>query len=284
MTDTPTVRKRQVGRILRELRERAGMTHDDVAGRIEFSTAKISRIESGQNKIVVRDVRDLLDIYGAPDDLRSQVLDLVGQAEGPRYWQPFERHLPKVQRTYLSLESEASLLRGIDMYAFHPLLQTTDYARAVLAADWRGGVDDTRRAQLLALRVARQDLIGRAENPLGVSLFVDESVLRRPIGGVEVLREQLHHVQALVESPHIDIRVVPTKVGLHPGMDGAFTLLHFDEPDMEVGYVQHRDGCLYLQRSRELDELGRRIRTLEALAFPASATAGFIGYLMGEIG
>ncbi|MCP3799657.1 helix-turn-helix domain-containing protein [Allokutzneria sp. A3M-2-11 16] len=284
MTDTPTVRKRRVGRILRELRERAGLSHTDVAGRIESSSAVISRIESGQNKIMPRHVHDLLDIYGAPDHLRDQVLDLIKEAERPRYWQPFERHLPKVQRTYLSLESEASLLCGIDTHAFHPLLQTTDYARAVLAADWRVGTDDARRDQLLALGVARQDLIGRAEDPLGVSLFLDESVLRRPIGGVDVLREQLHHVQALVESPHIDVRVVPNKVGLHPGVDGPFTLLHFDEPDMEVGYVPHRDGCLYLQRSRELDELGRRLASLAALAFPASATAGFIGYLLGEIG
>ena len=227
----PTVLRIMLGTQLRRLREASGITPDQAGYEIRGSRSKISRLEHGRVGFKERDVEDLLTLYGVADPLvRTGMLSLAQQANTPGWWAKYHDIIPDWLEPYLGLEMAASLIRNFELQFVHGLLQTEDYARAVTALAFgpRSADEVERRVRL---RMQRQDVL-RGPDPPRAWFVLDESVLRRPIGGRQVMRAQLKHLLDAASMAHITLQVVPFQQGGHAGAGGAFTILRFAAPDL----------------------------------------------------
>ncbi|HEX2313709.1 MAG TPA: helix-turn-helix transcriptional regulator [Thermomonospora sp.] len=265
MTYRPTVRGRRLARELRRLREEEKLTLQDVADRLGWSRATVSRLETGQTRPRPADVADILDLYGVPSPQRDALIALAKQA-GQRGW--WTAYADVFTGSYVALEDEASEIRSWDAQLIHGLLQTEDYARAVITAGRMlpSAADVDRR---IAARKARQALLDRPNAP-DLHIVLDEAVLRRPIGGRGVMREQLLWLARFARRPKITLRVLPYSAGAHAGLDGRFTILSFPDPaDPDIAYVEGTMGDVYLESSVETGQHGSRFdRIVKAALSP----------------
>ncbi|SEG55868.1 Helix-turn-helix domain-containing protein [Thermomonospora echinospora] len=265
MTYRPTVRGRRLARELRRLREQEGLTLQDVADRLGWSRATVSRLETGQTRPRPGDVADILDLYGVPSPQRDALIALAKQA-GLRGW--WTAYADVFTGSYVALEDEASQIRSWDAQLIHGLLQTEDYARAVISAGRMlpTAADVDRR---IDARKARQALLDRANAP-HLHIAIDEAVVRRPIGGREVMREQLLSLVRAAERPQVTIQVLPYAAGAHAGLDGRFTILSFPDPaDPDIAYVEGTMGDVYLESTVETGQHGSRFdRIIKAALSP----------------
>src|SRR5918997_6329887 len=231
----PVVPRRRLGAELRTLREQAGLTLEDVAKELECSVSKVSRLETGQGIPKVRDVRDLLDRYGVTDPAhRDRLLRWVREGQRQGWWHDFsdvlapdpeDPLLPDNLSRYVALEQDASEVRGFENTLVHGLLQTEDYARAVLSALSTADPEATDR--LVEFRMRRQERLYVDEDPLKIHVILDEAVLQRPVGGEQVMCGQLKRLLADAQRPNITIQVLPFSVGAHRATDGSFVVLAF---------------------------------------------------------
>ena len=279
-----TVRMRRLGSELRRLRESGGYTIDQVANHLECSPSRVSRIETGKSQPPKqREVRDLLELYGVIDDrVRQALLQLVKEAAQPGWYNEYQDAFPPRFGSYIGLETEATNLRAFDNQLVHGLLQTVDYARAVLTstlpAEAPGTID-----RLLELRVARQQILGREKPPFNLWAIMDENVLRRPIGGAKVMRAQIERLREAGEMPNITLQVLPFNKGGHPGLDGPFFLLGFPDPtDPDVVYVESQAGNAYLEQPHQISQMTMRFNLLVAAALDPSETASFLQEIAEE--
>lgn len=248
----PTVRRRRLGSELRRLRENRGMTAEEVAGRLMVSQSKISRLENGRRSISQRDVRDLCDVYEVTDEqMRGSLMEMAKESRQRGWWHDFN-DMPTPYSVYIGLEAEASSIRAYESSFVPGLLQTEQYAHAVV----EGTQPDTdalsvqRRVQV---RMKRQERVN-GENQLG-SLWtvIDEAVLRRVVGSHEVMAQQLKHMLELSQRSNITIQVIPFSHGAHPGMTGTFSLLEFPESaDSTVVYFEGVTSDLYLEKEADV--------------------------------
>jgi hypothetical protein len=264
----PTVLRIMLGAQLRKLREQAGISRDDAGYQIRASGSKISRMELGRVSFRERDVSDLIDFYGVIDPVqREGLLALVREANAAPWWQKYGDAMPDWFAMYVGLEESASLIRGYDAQFVPGLLQTEEYARAViqLAATTVSDVEVDRR---LALRMGRQKLLTN-ENPPRFWAVMDEAVLRRPIGGPEVMRGQLERLIAVAEESHITLQLMPFRFGGHAAEGGSFTILRFADPEMsDIVYMEQLTSALYLDKP---DDLERYAAVMERLSVTASS-------------
>ncbi|MBA9004059.1 helix-turn-helix domain-containing protein [Thermomonospora cellulosilytica] len=265
MTYRPTVRGRRLARELRRLREQERLTLQDVADRLGWSRATVSRLETGQTRPRHTDVAVMLDLYGVPSPQRDALIALAKQA-GQRGW--WTAYADVFAGSYVALEDEASLIRSWDAQLIHGLLQTEQYARAVITAG-RMLPTEADVERRIAARRARQALLDRPNAP-ELQMIFDEAVLRRPIGGPAVMREQLRHLAGLAERPKITVRILPFTAGAHAGLDGRFTILSFPDPaDPDIAYVEGTMGDVYLESSVETGQHGSRFdRIIDAALSP----------------
>ncbi|MGH3974645.1 MAG: helix-turn-helix domain-containing protein, partial [Pseudonocardiaceae bacterium] len=225
----PVVPRRRLGAELRMLRDRAGLTIEDVAKELECSISKVSRLETGQGIPKGRDVRDLLDCYGVTDQAkRDRLMRWVRDGQRQGWWHDYSDVLapdpenplvPDNLSRYVALEQDASKVCGFDSTLVHGLLQTEDYARAILNTLSTANREATDR--LVQLRMRRQDRLYVAEDPLILHLILDEAVLHRRIGGEQVMRGQLKRLVTEAQRPNITVQVLPFSVGTHRSMDGS---------------------------------------------------------------
>ncbi|WP_395104053.1 helix-turn-helix domain-containing protein [Actinomadura sp. SCN-SB] len=258
MTYRPTVRGRRLARELRRLRELQRLTLQEVADRLDWSRATVSRLETGQTRPKPNDIADLLDLYGVPSPQRDALITLAREA-GQRGW--WTAYADVFTGSYVALEDEASLIRTWDPQLIHGLLQTEDYARAVITAGrMLPTTEDIERR--IDARKARQALLNRERAPQ-IHLIFDESVLRRPIGGPGVLRAQLEWLLELAERPQITIQVLPFEAREHAGLDGRFTILSFPDPaDPDIAYVEGTMGDVYLESAEAIASHGERFERI----------------------
>ncbi len=251
-SEGPTVRLRRLGMELRVLREASGLNSQQAAEELGCSQSKISRLENGKSPVSVRDVRDLLGLYGVTDEQqRERLLGLARESRQRGWWAEFGAWLPSGFDTYAGMEAAAASVRAYQAQLVHGLLQTEDYARAVLRAL---RPEDTRESveKLVQFRLARQAQLTRAENPLGLWVIFEEEVLRRPVGGLAVMQAQLQHLLEVAEEPGITVQVLPTARGAHAGLDGSFSLFEFPEPgDLDVAYVGGQAGTVFVEKIEE---------------------------------
>ena len=263
----PTVLRMLLGGQLRKLREAAGISPEDAGYEIRASRSKISRLEHGRVGFKERDVADLLTLYGVTDAVeRRYLLTLAGRANSPGWWARYDDVLPDWFETYIGLEQATSLIRTYELQFVPGLFQTEDYARAVTVLGHRAapaGEIDRR----VSLRLQRQEILARAEPVPKVWAVIDESALRRPLGGREVMRAQLRHLIELTQSPQVTLQLMPFDRGGHSAAGGSFAILRFAEADLpDIVYIEQLTGALYLDRPEELDHYREVMNSLSAEA------------------
>ncbi len=257
----PTARRMILGSQLRRLRESAGLSRADAGYHIRASESKISRLELGRVKFKGRDVEDLLTLYGVSDPAeRSSFMEMVDQSAQPGWWQKFNDYMPRWFDDYVGLEEAAARIQTYELQFFPGLLQTREYARAIMTHGLPEHASEAAEARV-RLRMRRQRLLFRPDAPK-LWAVIDESVLYRPIGGREVHRAQLDQVLELTAMPHITVQVVPYERSGYAA-EGSFTLLRFSEPELpNIGYVEHIAGGVYLDRPDDVELIGRSLDRL----------------------
>jgi transcriptional regulator with XRE-family HTH domain len=272
MTYRPTVRGRRLARELRRLREAQGLTLQEVADRLDWSRATVSRLETGQTRPKPNDIADILDLYGVPSPGRDALINLAREA-GQRGW--WTAYADVFTGSYVALEDEASQIRTWDTQLIHGLLQTEDYARAVITAGRMLPTPEDIERRIDA-RKARQALLEREQAPR-VHLIFDESVLLRPIGGPEVMSTQLAWLGVMAARPRITIQVLPFSTGEHAGLDGRFTILSFPDPaDPDIAYVEGTMGDVYLESAEAIATHGDRFARIAKAALSPEDSAHLI--------
>ena len=270
--DGPTVRRLQLGARLRSLRLAKGVTRDKAGYEIRASESKISRMELGRVSFKERDVVDLLKLYGVEDPgERERLLTLAREANTPGWWHSYGDVLSTWFQNYLDLEQAAELIRTYEIQFVPGLLQTDAYARAVITLGHGTATAEEidRRADL---RMARKQMLQRDESPR-LWAVLDEAVLRRPIGGKEVLREQIESLLAMCAQPSVRLHVIPFESGGHAAAGGAFSILRFPYPDMpDVVYLEHLTSGLYLDKREDVDQYAAAMGRLTIEAEPPART------------
>jgi transcriptional regulator with XRE-family HTH domain len=271
MQHGPAVRRRKLGAELRALRTGTGLTSGEAARLVGWHQSKVSRIETGASGVKPADVRLLLDAYGVRDArLREVLLALAGSDAAGRHhwWHAYRGVLPPTYRDFISLESQASAMRTLETSVVPGLLQTPEYARAVTRAAV-GGLDadtDERLDALVAVRLARQDVL-RSEPPLKLSAVLDEAVLRREIGGPDVMTRQLGRLVEMARLPQVRLQILPFGAGAHVGLTGPFVIFSFPSTsDLDVVVLDHLTSSLYLERKEDLQAYSEAFNALQNVA------------------
>ncbi len=252
MQQSPTMRRRQLGMELRRLRESAELTLDQVARHIGRVPSSVSRIECGHSGARTAHIRALLDLYGMADGPeREALLQLAKDGRQRGWWSEYDDIVGDFDR-YLGYEGSAAGLRQYENRVVSGLLQTADYARESIRAVKRyEDPDDLERR--VEVRLKRQEALTRTPDPLALWVVLDEAVLRRMVGGPEVMRAQLTHLGKVARLPNVTIQILPFERGAHPATDGPFTIVEFpEEADPDVVYIDDAAGNLYLEKPRDL--------------------------------
>ena len=279
----PTVARMMLGSQLRRFREAADVTPERAAYVIRASRSKISRMENGRVGMKVRDVTDLLDLYGVTDETeRSAMMALARQSGSSGWWAGYDDVMVDWLQDYIGLEAAASGIRGFELQFVHGLFQTEDYAREVTLLGYAGAPDEEidRRVDL---RLRRQRLLD-GPRPPHVWLVIDEAALRRPVGGTAVMRGQLKQLAERAGQPGVTIQVIPFERGAHAAAGGAFTLLRFGGTDVpDIVYLEQLTTALYLDKPEDTGRYAEAMAKLTVAALLPTETQDFLARLRREI-
>jgi transcriptional regulator with XRE-family HTH domain len=280
---SPTVRRRELGAALRELRNEKGLTADQVADVLMCSPSKVSRMETGHRSATQRDVRDLCNLYGVTDAERDRLMTLAKQAKEPGWWQSYD--LPDSAATYVGLEAEAVRLKDFDSAVFPGLLQIAEYARALQddpvpeATELTPWLVDQR----VEARLRRQQLLIRKDQPpLELRAIVDEAALHRVIGGPAVMRDQLRAVIDKMRLPNVTVQVIPFSVGAHPALDSTFIILEFSRPVSNIVYSEGLAGFIFMERPEDVARYQGVFQHLCDIALGPNESAGLMAKMSDE--
>lgn len=266
---SPTLRRRELGRRLRDLR--ADRTIQEVADTLGVSSPTISRIETGARTATRRNILALCELYGVDDSQRAQLLDLARQASEQGWWNKYD---DLAIDPLISLEVEAIRISSYEPCVIPWIFQTREYARSVVRGMSPRMTDNVLDERVEA-RLIRQELLTRESPPYFWSI-VDESALRRRVGSVEIMRTQLGRMVELTALRNLTLQVVPFSLGAHPGLKNPFTLLEFRPPQSSVVYVESTAGDLYLERIAELDRHEESLQYLRAAALDPESSVHLI--------
>jgi transcriptional regulator with XRE-family HTH domain len=268
MTTGSTVPRRQLGRYLRELRNKQRLTVRTAAEKLEWSEAKIWRIETGQTSLRSLDVEAVCRIYGAPADLTEALMGLAKETKAKGWWQAYGDVVPEWFDVYIGLEEAASSISTYESELVPGLLQAEEYARTVIKAEHHEDSDEEidRRVRL---RMERQTLVRRVTSPPQLRVTLNEGILRRPVGGPAVMARQLGQLAETAELPNVSLRVVPFGAGMHHGLlTGPFVILRFplngDGRDSEppTVYADGITGALYLDKPQEIERYDMALESI----------------------
>ncbi|OKI61233.1 helix-turn-helix domain-containing protein [Micromonospora sp. CB01531] len=278
----PTVLRMLLGAQLRRLREGAGVSRESAGWEIRSSESKISRMELGRVGFKERDVADLLTLYGVTAaEEREALLRLARDANSPGWWHRYGDVLPSWFQSYLGLEAAAALIRTYEVQFVPGLLQTPEYARAVILLGHRGAPDEEIDRRV-SLRTERQEVL-RRDKPPQLWAVLDEAALRRPIGGPEVMRAQLDALIAATAQPHVQLQIVPFAAGGHAAASGAFSILRFGDQDLpDVVYIEQLTSAIYLDKRDDLDYYALAMERLCVEAAPPERTRELLAEIRDE--
>ncbi|WP_089006898.1 helix-turn-helix domain-containing protein [Micromonospora viridifaciens] len=279
----PTVLRMLLGAQLRRLREGAGVSRESAGWEIRSSESKISRMELGRVGFKERDIADLLTLYGVTAlEERAALLKLARDANSPGWWHRYGDVLPTWFQSYLGLEAAAVLIRTYEVQFVPGLLQTPEYARAVILLGHRGA-SEAELDRRVSLRVERQRVLRRADPPQ-LWAVLDEAALRRPIGGVPVMREQLDALIEATAAPHIRLQIVPFDAGGHAAASGAFSILRFGDEDLpDIVYIEQLTSAVYLDKRDDLDHYAVAMERLCVQAAPPERTRELLTRIRDEL-
>ena len=268
-SEGPTVLRILLGSHLRRLRESRGITARQAASKIRASESKISRIELGRNAIREIDVLDLLTLYGVDLREREQLLNLAEQSNKPGWWHRYNDILPDWFQAYVGMEEAARSIRVYEAQFVPGLLQTEEYAAAVISL---GDFPVEQADRLVMLRKERQRRF--REDQLKLWIVLDEAALRRPVAGRRAQLEQLAYLREACQSPTLTLQVIPYGAGGHAAPTG-FSILRFAERDLpDVVYVENLTSALYLDKQADVDRYLLAMERLSIVAHEPNETPG----------
>lgn len=288
-TTGSTVPRRQLGRYLRDLRQQQRLTVRSAADRLEWSEAKIWRIETGQVSLRSLDVEAMCKIYGAPPDLTQALMGLAKETKARGWWHSYGDVIPEGFDVYIGLEEAASNISWYESELIPGLLQTGRYARALIEADNPGVADEeiTRRVQL---RIERQTLVTRVTAAPELKVVLNEAIIRRPVGGAEVMAAQIKRLLDDSDLPNMALRIMPFSAGLHHGiMSGPFVILRFPlngdgkATEPPTVYVDGFTGALYLDKQAEIDRYTMAFTDIWSAALSESASQDLLDQAFREL-
>ena len=269
---SPTVRRRELGALLRKLRTEKGLTVEQAAEQLMFSMSKLSRMETGHGVATRRDIRDLCDLYGVTDEAeRGHMTNLAVEGRQAGWWQSYDLNQ---FADYVGLEADAVSVKNYQSILIPGLLQTPEYARAVNEAVIPQP-DPERLDEQTEVRLRRQERLTQ-DPPLRFRVVLDEAVLHRVIGGPAVMGAQLRHLIELTQLPNVTLQVIPFSTGAHPAMDSTFNILEFADAVPGVVYVEGLVGWVYMKRSRDIERYARVFERLRRVALPPDESVGII--------
>jgi hypothetical protein len=271
-----------LGAHLRRLREAQGISRETAGWEIRASESKISRMELGRVSFKERDVADLLTLYDVDDrEERRRLLALLHQANTPGWWHREGDILPGWFQSFLGLEASASLIRAYEVQLIPGLLQTTEYARAVILLG-NSTASPREIDRRVGLRMRRQELLTRKDPPK-LWVVVDEAALRRPIGGSSVMATQIATLADLAKLPNVTIQVVPFASGGHAAAGGPFSILRFPEHDLsDIVYIEQMNSALYLDKAEDVDYYAALMEQLCVQAEPPARTPEILDEILRD--
>jgi transcriptional regulator with XRE-family HTH domain len=253
-----TVRQRELGKRLRELRYQHGLTVEDVAGQLLCSATKVSRLETGMRRPSLRDVRDLCALYDLDERTSTELMNLARGAREQGWW---TQYVDVSFEPYIGLEAEATAITCYSMYYVPGLLQTEEYARAVIKAI-APRIEPEVYEQRVEVRLRRQQVLEQ-DNPPRYRVLLDEAVLHRRVGGARVMYAQLSKILEAEEKDQAAVHIIPFDIGAHAAQDSNFVLLEFDEPSLSpVIYVEGLTGSRYIDREADVDRYREAVEQL----------------------
>lgn len=269
---SPTLRRRELGARLRELRLARGLTVEQVSEQLLCSPSKVSRMETGHRGATLRDVRDLCQIYGLTDTAQVEYLmGLVREAKQQAWWQSYDLDYA----TYVGLEQAATTLCYYQSTIVPGLLQTVGYARAMHEGSMPAEFTPARVDALIEVRMRRQQVLTR-DPPMQLRVVLDEAVLHRVVGGPEVMAGQLRHFNTIAKRPNVTLQVIPFSVGAHPAMENMFNIIEFGDVAPHVVYVEGLMGWLFLERENDVTRYVQVFKYLCELALDPKDTIELI--------
>jgi hypothetical protein len=256
----PTIRERRLAAELRRHRERSTLNLDAAVAALQatgsgrWSPAKLSRLETANQRIRIADLNLLLDLYQVTEDQRDDLLSLVRSARQRGWWDAYAGTIPTDYTAYLELEAEARSLRCYDALVINGLLQTAQYAREIISVGLMQFEPPSEVDRRVEIRCTRQNALkDRKPEPVRLWSIVDEATLHRIVGGPEAMREQYEHLLALAEQPNVMLQVLPYSEGAHPAITGTFAIMEFAEHHIpDVVYLDGLTSALYVENDTEV--------------------------------
>ncbi|NUP37861.1 MAG: helix-turn-helix domain-containing protein [Streptomyces sp.] len=279
----PTVLRMVLGKRLQDLREQAGLSYEQAGRALDVTHATIRRMEKAEVGLKIPYVEKLLHTYGitSPEEV-SGFLALAREANRPGWWHSFRDVLPDWFSAFVSLEGEASVIRAYEPAYVPGLLQTADYARATLRAG-QPHAPAPEIERLVTLRNERQALLRKAEAPL-LWVVMDETVLRRPIGGRKVMRDQVGRLIEAADLPNVRLQIMPFAAGPHPAMYGPFHIFRFQVREIpDIAYVESLVGGTYFDERDDVSAFLEALDRMCAQAAPAHSTKAILDGMRKEI-
>ena len=268
----PTVRRRRLGVELRHLREAHSLKLEEVAERLGLAPSTLSRIETGKAPTKSAYLTAMLAMYEVEDPgARKVLVDMAREGHRKGWWSIYDDGLPSGFDIYVGLEAEASGLRVYESDVVHGLLQTTDYALTVLR-ELRPRDSAEQIERVVDLRMQRQRLLD-TDPPLDVWIILDESAIRRNIGGSAIMRRQLEHLVQASRWPNVTSQVLSFESGAHAGLIGQFAILEFPErTDSDVAYTESLGNMIYMEKDREVRACAEAFDRMRAAALSPAAS------------
>jgi transcriptional regulator with XRE-family HTH domain len=277
---SPTVRRRRLAAELRTLRKESGKTREQVAEFVGCSPVTVTRIESAQSAPRLADTARMLEYYRVTGARREVLMALCGEARKRGWWHQYSGAIPAWFEVYVGIEGEVSEIRSYQPEVIDGRLQTEGYIRALMLADVNVlSADELERR--IAVRMARQEQLTGEDAPK-MWIVLNESALRRQVGGPATMNDQLAHLADISRSNKVILQVLPDAAGAHPAMDGAFEILRFpNAADPDVVYIQYRLGSIYLEDPDDIAAYAELFDHLRARALGPDESRALITHLAG---
>lgn len=274
---SPTVRRRELGVLLRTLRNEKGLTVEQVADRLLCSPSKVSRMETGHGIATPRDIRDLCDLYDVTNQAeRDRMTSLAREAKQQGWWQSYDLSYA----TYIGLEEEAVSISEFESSVVPGLLQTVDYARAGHEGTLPRLAPDQIDKQIEA-KLTRQGILAR-DRPPHFSVVLDEAALHRVVGGHEIMAAQLGKVLDMSALENVSMQILPYECGAHPALESNFVILELPDPTPDIVYVEGLIGSNYRERSEDIERYRTVFEYLQNIALSAGDSAEFLSKAIRE--
>lgn len=284
MRRPPSVRARQLAAEIRRIREVSRLTGEEAAARLGWSASKISRIETGRTSVTMSDLRRLFDLYQVPEFRRVRLMELARTADQRGWWDAYAGTMREGYSAMMALEASADSVLCYQPSLVPGLLQTADYmeeiVRSSLIVEPPGVV-----SQRVEVRLTRQTVLTREDDPLAVTAVLDESCLRRQVGGAEVMRGQLLHLVSMSELPNITLYVLPFAKGAHPSMSGGFLIYQFpDAVESGVVFLENMTSDIFVESEAEVYHYRLAFDRLREISLQPEQSISLISQLIDQLG